>query len=375
MQSWEWSFSMLKDASLTLIDIAKMCEKYGYGLFDSHIYNIVFFSAIPMFVDFGSFRKNAITKINLPKQEFLRNSFLPLKLWSEGNFYLANRLLADQQKVCRLLPHNDISNLPIFERYYRGLRGGRRSVYCIKKIFNMLLWRSMRSRLFDLSRYSRINFSLEGIEAEIKKIPHPKGRTKWNNYHDKHFNSDSIKKRFVTILNVIRKYEWKTVVDVAGNRGFFSEKLSGEFDEAKILCIDYDSQALERQYNRICQIDNLKHRISLGMNILYPEGSSLRFEDRARADILFALAIMHHLILSQHADIEAVLEKFSKMTRKYLAIEFMPLGLWDGEKAPPLPEWYTENWFESNLAARFEILEKEKVEHRIFFFCKKKGPT
>lgn len=370
-QSWEWSFSMLRDAALVILNIAKISEKYGYGLFDSHIYNTVFFSSTPMFVDFGSLRRKV--KKNLPRKEFLRNSFLPLKLWSTGNFYIANRLLVDQQKTCRLLPCGDTSDVPIFHDYYKSFRGKSRGVYWVKMAFNMLLWRTMKYRLFDVSNYHKVDFTLDEIENKIKKIPRPKEQTKWRDYHDKHFNSNKIKERFVRILDVVSKYKWKTAVDVAGNGGYFSEILSERFNEAKILCIDYDSQALEGQYNRICQYDKLKNNISLGMiNIMYPESSILKFDYRARADILFALAITHHLILSQHADIDVIFNSFSKMTRNYLAIEFMPLGLWDGKKAPPIPEWYTESWFKAKLNVYFEILEKKSVDHRVFFFCRKK---
>ena len=49
-------------------------------------------------------------------------------------------------------------------------------------------------------------------------------------------------------------------------------------------------------------------------------------------------------------------------TKKYIIVEFMPLGLWNGETAPELPEWYTLDWFLDNLKKYFNILKIEQTE-------------
>jgi hypothetical protein len=59
----------------------------------------------------------------------------------------------------------------------------------------------------------------------------------------------------------------------------------------------------------------------------------------------------------------------------------MPLGLWNGTAAPPLPAWYTKEWFKACLETRFKVLLEEQIEeNRILFFCEKRpadlpGPT
>ena len=46
----------------------------------------------------------------------------------------------------------------------------------------------------------------------------------------------------------------------------------------------------------------------------------------------------------------------------------MPLGLWDGKTAPPVPRWYTIDWFRSSFEKYFNIVLEEKVwENRILF--------
>jgi hypothetical protein len=62
------------------------------------------------------------------------------------------------------------------------------------------------------------------------------------------------------------------------------------------------------------------------------------------SDVVFALALTHHLILSQNYDIHAIFSTISMYSRKYVYIEFCPLGLWSNGKAPPFPDWYNEAW-------------------------------
>jgi hypothetical protein len=55
-------------------------------------------------------------------------------------------------------------------------------------------------------------------------------------------------------------------------------------------------------------------------------------------------------------------------------IEFMPLGLFDGTSTPPIPSWYSVDWFRSNFAKQFELLQEETLEeNRILFVGRLRG--
>lgn len=81
----EWSFDMLKVASILYLKVASIALKYGYVLKDGHPFNIVFFGKYPKFVDIGSFEKG--TEQNL--YEFNRTMFIPLLIWSKGSYLTA----------------------------------------------------------------------------------------------------------------------------------------------------------------------------------------------------------------------------------------------------------------------------------------------
>jgi len=373
LQAWEWSFSMLKAAALTILEVAELSEKHGYHLQDAHVFNVVFFSGRPMFVDFGSFRKGQANSDFL-RREFLRYAYIPLVLWSQGDFYIANRLVRDHVPT-RLQPFVRIDKTPFFHRYAKPFIR-RRGVRCgMKTLANMMLWQvpRLRNHLLDTSAYGKIAYDFRKMEERIRSLKVPEGKTEWEAYHDSHFQSDSVTNRFQRIVEILGSCEWKTAVDLAGNGGYFTELLARRFPEARLLCLDYDSQAIDGAYVRSLKNDDLSRRVTVGMvNIMHPEGGAMGFEARIRSDMVLALAVTHHLILRQSADIDRVLESFCKVTNRYLAIEFMPLGLWDGKKTKPLPAWYTPEWFKAHLETHVRILWEEQLEpNRIFYLCEK----
>jgi hypothetical protein len=55
-------------------------------------------------------------------------------------------------------------------------------------------------------------------------------------------------------------------------------------------------------------------------------------------------------------------------SKRYVFIEFMPLGLWNGKSAPPVPLWYNLDWHRNSFQNYFSIILEEKIEeNRILF--------
>ena len=81
-----------------------------------------------------------------------------------------------------------------------------------------------------------------------------------------------------------------------------------------------------------------------------------RLPAQLQSDIVFALALTHHLILSQGISLLVLLNTLSHLTHQYIVIEFMPLGLWDGKNAPPIPDWYNINWFRVHFEKYFMLI-------------------
>ena len=99
--------------------------------------------------------------------------------------------------------------------------------------------------------------------------------------------------------------------------------------------------------------------------------------DKLKSDIVLALALTHHLILSQNINLSALLNTLNDFTNQYILVEFMPLGLWNGYNTPILPDWYNLNWFRTHFEKYFTLIAEDQIEtNRILFVGKKiKGNT
>ncbi len=89
---YEWTFSQLKNAALTTLEIQKIALKFGMTLKDSTAYNIQFKNGKPILIDSLSFEKYQEGQIWKPYRQFCQHFFAPLSLMSHRDIRL-NQLL------------------------------------------------------------------------------------------------------------------------------------------------------------------------------------------------------------------------------------------------------------------------------------------
>ena len=345
----EWSFNMLKDITITTLTIIEIANKYGYTLKDGHPTNFSFFGYKPIFFDIGSFTKKDSDNW-LAHGEFLESTLIPLIVWSNGDFYFANRLLSDYIKK-RYSPY-----INLIEHSY---------------IINCFSIKNIDFNIISKSNYSSIKESKK-IISSIKKS---NINSEWQNYHDIYFTNNNFlnNHRFNRYCEILINYNIDSLIDLAGNNGIFSI-LASMKGIKNILCTDYDENSIDNLYlllkNDLADC-NITPMVS---NVIFPHLTPINnIYDRLKADAVVALALTHHLILSQNIPIENILKTIDNYSNMYVGIEFMPLGLWGGGALPEIPEWYTSEWFRINFQKHFYLLVEEQIEeNRIFFWGIKK---
>jgi len=382
---YEWSFSMLKDAAITALKVNIIAKKYGYQTHDCHAFNVVFDGIQPKYVDLGSFVKIEDDFNGFIDYEgFLRSYYYPLKIYSDGNSYLAYSLLNPNGV---LMPHEsyllykysflryiDISRIKKITDYYFIFRrlSSIKSAQ-IKKyapgIVGTLICSFKDNNLLPLQ-----SINLKSLVKKIKNIPTKQTNSQWGTYHNEYYTNEGEQKftfRFNRIIEIINDADIRTFVELGGNQGVLSKLLIKHTNLEYAVCTDYDKDAVESMY-----LSAKDENISLNpvlLDCMFPIVGSTSNPpwERFKSDIVIALALTHHLLLSQNFRIDFVLERMSRYTKKYILIEFMPLGLWDGKSAPPVPEWYTIDWFRDSLKLYFDIiLEEQLEENRTLFFGK-----
>lgn len=358
----EWSFEMYKDACLLLLNLEEICQEHGYAVKDGHLFNVVFFNGIPKFVDIGSIVQQKGSN-NAFIEEFKNRAFLPLLIWSEGNYGLAFVVIRESSLH---LSKSDLIEI------YRGL-------VLIKNLGVNSLKKYLKVRknifpLFDTKSIKELKNAIEVLQVNNYK-------TTWVNYHQSLLKNGSVisTPRFDKILSIINDLNVSSVCDVACNEGVFSILVNENCKNVKkIVAIDYDENAINNFYKLLKEKYNKANNITpLVNNAIVPTYN--HFEElpeiRYKSDCVVALAVTHHLLLGQNYHIDIVLKKLAALSNKYVIVEFMPLGLWGGEghEKPKLPEYYTENWFAENLKKDFNIIEKHLLEpNRLCFVCIKK---
>ena len=377
---YEWSFEMYKDAAIHILKVNELCGEYGFELKDAHPFNITFHNGKPVFIDIGSITKKS-GKEWCAQEEFLQITCLPLLLWANGEYCIARHILEsnDMYAGYRVLPQQTFFETPFFRQ--KLVLGTNFSIRIRKHLFtttnktlihffciaNKISKRILKKKPFHISTEDVfVNPTIDYLSNLTLK----RTDTEWGEYQ----NYDKIEKhypRFVRIIGLIREHcpEVENVIDLAGNGGNLAILLHRTNIFKHILTVDYDGSAADKAYTYFksngLPID------SLYTNVIYPF-DPLSFYKRVQSDIVIACALTHHLILRQGIPLYAIFEKFSFYTKKYIVIEFMPLGLWDGHDAPPIPDWYTEDWFRDTFEKYFTLIHQEQLEsNRILFIGKK----
>ncbi len=122
-------------------------------------------------------------------------------------------------------------------------------------------------------------------------------------------------------------------------------------------------------------ISNLNEKIMFSvLNLLSWKELNTPACQRYKSDVVVALAVTHHLILTQKAKLTTIMELLSGFTKRFLVVEFMPLGLWsEANNDSKVPEWYTLEWFIEGVGRFFEIISVEEVgKNRVCILAEKR---
>lgn len=392
----EFSFSMLKDCALSFLELSEIADKYGYSLKDCHAHNFGYKNGKFVYVDIGSFQTKKSNQFEFPYQEYFAQYIIPLKFLSDGYpefasafleyFYgevpsikLINEYLRLNNKFLRFFPSSKSEKII---KYWLSLRrinqieeGKINELSKIKRNLINFLKKIYKNKIIK----NFVEYKPNNIKKYVYNISYNNISTTWGNYYD--LDEKTIKEKFKStqrfnkMIDIIKDLDIESITDIGSNMGLFLFNLFKKNNKIKkAYCIDPDIIAIDKLY-----LSNKYYFkfpvVPIVNNPFIPRMLYFHkhLHERAKSDIVSALALTHHLLLTQNLKIEYILEKLINFTRKYLLIEFMPLGLWDGKRAPELPAWYNQKWFEENLKKYFKIIKSEQTEkNRIYYLCIKK---
>ena len=187
-----------------------------------------------------------------------------------------------------------------------------------------------------------------------------------------------LKKNFV--LDSLKIVTPDLVWDLGSNTGYFSRLASSQGIET--ISFDIDHACVEANYKKV--IDNSEtNLLPLYLDLTNPSPGigwdnkeRYSFFERGHPQLVFALALIHHLAISNNLPLGKLAKSFFEMT-EYLVIEFVPKS--DSMVRHLLSTRediffdYHERGFEESFCKYFKIITKEQIvdSERIMYLMKR----
>jgi hypothetical protein len=359
---YEWSFSQLKDAALATLSIQRRALKLGMSLKDASAYNIQFVRGKATLIDTLSFETYKEGQPWVAYRQFCQHFLAPLALMALRDVRL-NQLLRVYIDGVPLDLASEL--LPLKSRINFGLLT---HIHIHASAQKRYAGEEVKSRGSAMSKQAMIGL-IDNLEATVKRlIWTPKG-TEWGNYYNITNYSDAAfehKRGLVT--------EWANRVkptvawDLGANNGAFSRIVSTT--GAYVVSFDIDPAAVEQNYLQM-KNEKVENLLPLLLDLTNPSPSlgwanSEResFGSRGPADMVMALAVIHHLAISNNVPLSQLAEFFALLS-KCLVIEFVPKSDSQVKKLLVSREDIFPNYsvegFESEFKEKFLIHEKVNV--------------
>lgn len=343
----EWSFSQLKQAALLTIDLHLLALRHGCILKDASAYNVQFSGPKPVFIDILSFERWQQGQPWQAYGQYCSHFAAPLALMAKTDprLGLLSELWMDGVPL-------DLAAklLPAASRLNPGIA------------MHILLHSAMRSRHADgreaADKVKKTRMGMEqladvanSLKNLVKSLKLKNISTEWGDYYDDTNYTVAARQAKMDIVAEFAAQKGRLAVDLGANTGIFSKLLAPNFE--LVLAADYDALAVEKNVLN----PGAENILPLVLNIARPTpaygwdcAERPSFIERCQADLLMALALVHHLRFTAGIPFAQMARCFARLLapRGRAIVEFVPRE---------------DSQVQRLLAARDDIFEDYDREH------------
>ncbi len=329
---YEWTFAQLQDAALLTLEIQKKALEHGMILKDASAYNIQFIGKRPLFIDTLSFKVYEPGEAWEGYRQFCEHFLAPLALARYTSYDVLKLLRVDLEGisldlVCRLLPKR--------ARLRPGLASHLYLHNATQKKYQNSASDSSKAGSNPVSKKSLSSFALNGIVESlirtIRSLRSPKLKTEWGDYYTfTNYSEEGFERKrelvgeMLDTITPLPNIAW----DMGANNGEFSVLAVDR--GIYTIAFDIDPLATERNYRTPASDSQARRMLPLVQDCLNPSPANgfLGFEreslmQRGPADVVLALALIHHLAIGRNLPLPQVAELLASLG-KHVIIEFVP---------------------------------------------------
>jgi len=366
---YEWCFSQLKDAALLTLTIQKEALACGMSLKDASAYNVQFHQGKPVLIDTLSFERREPGKPWVAYRQFCRHFLAPLALMAHTDVRLNQLARLDIDGVpldlaSRLLPFGTRFNFGLMAHIHLHAGAQKQFAGRVPQGQSEQVGRSPQ-----VSEQGMIGL-IESLEKTVQSLTwQPKG-TDWGSYYEgTNYSTQAFSQKEQTVSRFIEQIQPRRVWDLGANTGVFS-RLAARAG-ALTIAADIDPAAVEKNYRSVRQ-NKETNLLPLIIDLTNPSpaigwqnAERAAFLERGPVDAVMALALIHHLCISNNVPLPQLADFFAGLGR-WLIIEFVPKS--DSQVQRLLSTRvdifsdYTREGFETAFSERFAIREAAPVE-------------
>jgi hypothetical protein len=318
---YEWCFGQLKDAALLTLEIQEIALQHGMVLKDSSAYNVQFLRGRPILIDTLSFERYREGEPWVAYRQFCQHFLAPLALTGYRDVRLSQLFRVHIDGI----PLDLASGLlPKRSRLRTGLLA---HIHLHAKAQKRYAGKTVEQRSRKMSRRSMLGLisSLHGTVSGLHwRLPN----TEWGEYYeDTNYSATAMQHKAEIVSSYLEKIKPDAVWDLGANTGEFS-RIAAE-KGALAISSDVDPVAVEKNYRRTKE-DNDSNVLPLVVDLTNPSpaigwANEERFSlpQRGPVDVALALALVHHLAISNNVPFDLIARFIGSMCRS-LIVEFVP---------------------------------------------------
>jgi hypothetical protein len=324
---FEWSFSELKDAALATLSIQKRALKAGLTLKDCSAYNIQFRQGRPVLIDTLSFEIYQEGQPWVAYRQFCQHFLAPLALMSNRDIRLGKLLQLYIDGIpldlaSTLLPRRTRLNFGLLTHIHLHASAQRR--YAGEPVKE-----TTRQRTISRTSFEGL---VESLGNAVRKLHWTPAGTEWGDYYEAsagHYQEESLEHKEQIVRQFLERIRPDSLWDLGANTGRFSQIASGM--GISTIAFDIDPAAVERNYldcksrKKALLLPLVSDLTSPSPSIGWENQERLSLIERGPAGCVMALALIHHLAISNNVPLDRLAGFFSRLA-PWLIVEFIPKG-------------------------------------------------